>query len=177
MMKKVLIYFHGFGSNEKSDKVEKLKNMGYETIAFNIDVNPKISIQHLINSIDDWLVENLNREDIDIWFVGTSLGAWYANLLGKVYDTKTILINPCLDPYESLKLFGVQESILNGYKSNNPTFTKLDHVVVSNNDKLFDFSEEKFVGANVVYRTDLGNHRFNGPEFDMFVKKILESNP
>lgn len=178
MAQKVIVYFHGFGSNAKSDKVERLKAMGFETIAFPIDLDPNISIASLVDNINLWLIENWAREYIDIWFIGTSLGAWYAHVVGAMFDVNTILINPSLSPQESLKKYGVDSNILENYEKCYvlENLNEKDHVIVSNCDEVIDFSKKNFMGAGSVIRTDLGSHRFNGPEFETFVGSILNEN-
>jgi predicted esterase YcpF (UPF0227 family) len=86
------VYLHGFNSGIKgfSDKVEKLNRIG---------------TCHLLgyDSFDaqERIVEHLMKQVVDInWpvFVGTSLGAYYASVLGEALFAPSVLINPLLDP-------------------------------------------------------------------------------
>lgn len=176
MKKKVLFYFHGYGSNKNTDKVRRLKVMGYETYAFDIDVDPSVSIPKLSQEITYWLIDNIAREDIEIVFIGTSLGAWYATKLGEQFLAQTISINPCIRPWKSLEKYNVPKHILDKY--NTLYFDEeLDTVVIAEDDELFDFSQEfVLIDAKKVIYSKTGGHRFNGPEFEEYIGKILESN-
>ena len=177
MKKKVLIYFHGYGANPNSDKVQKLRNMGYEVVSFSIDVDPRISIPKLTLDIDHWLIDNFARENIDLIFIGSSLGGWYAVVMGALYHTDTVTINPSIRPNITLKRYGISEDVLNSY--NDLEFSPdRDPVIIAKDDEVLNFDNEPLLktAKNVLY-SPTGKHRFNGPEFEEYIKKVLESNP
>ena len=87
-MKKVIVYCHGYASSNKTDKVFRLKKMlpDAEVHAWNIAIDPEISIPYLTGKIDlDILATNPLEENINLIFVGTSLGGWYASKLADIY--------------------------------------------------------------------------------------------
>lgn len=166
-MKKVIIYCHGYNSSAQSDKVKRLSAAG-EVYAWNINIDPEVSLDDLEQKIDDLLISKMN-EDFIMVFVGTSLGAWYASKLADIYSAYAVLINPAIDPKTSLTKYGVDESILNNYL--NPIFFCTDDkVFIGTEDEIIDFSNANFGAASVEYVK--AKHRFNGPEFDMVVEYI-----
>lgn len=165
-MKKIIVYCHGFGSSAKTDKVERLKVVkDSEVYAWDIDIDPRVSIDALTKSIDDILLTDLNGLG-ELVFVGTSLGAWYAAVLAVMYDAKAFLINPSVDPNNSLEKYGVAEDIRMWYTPM-PTPRKAT-VILSENDEVLDFTDVHWKLPVILVNNESG-HRFNGPEFEEFV--------
>jgi predicted esterase YcpF (UPF0227 family) len=169
-MKKIVVYFHGYKSSANSDKVAMLREAGFETYAWNIDVDPAVSLPRLTNYIDDMLLDNMH-EPCEIFFVGTSLGAWYASNMGHLYGVQTILINPCYNPKESLAKYGVDQKILDNYLID-LQFASHQKVFIGSEDEVIDFSGVDFKGADntLVLGAD---HRFN-KEFGIVVDYIKD---
>jgi predicted esterase YcpF (UPF0227 family) len=167
-MPKILIYCHGYGSSAKTDKVDRMRAAGFEVYAWNINIDPRISIPELERHVDDLLHEKFNQ-DIDLIFVGTSLGAWYANKLGITYDSKTLLINPLYNPSSTLPKLGVDPELANLYTPMQPTYRDL--IVIADDDEHLDFSYLDPGRARLV-RFSTGGHRFNGPEFDQALQLL-----
>ena len=166
-MKKVIIYCHGYNSSAQSDKVKRLTAAG-EVFAWDINIDPEVSLNDLEQKMDDLLISKMN-EDFMLVFVGTSLGAWYASKLADIYAAYAVLINPAINPKTSLAKYGIEESVLNNYL--NPIFFCTDDkVFIGTEDEVIDFSNVNFGPANVEYVK--AKHRFNGPEFEMVVEYI-----
>jgi predicted esterase YcpF (UPF0227 family) len=171
MSKKVIVYFHGYGSSAKSDKVARLAKFG-EAHAFDIHIDPSVSIPELGDKIDMLLAEDVNAED-EVIFVGTSLGGWYASVMAKQYDCKAIVINPCYDPVTSLIKYGVAESVLVKYFKM-PILDKAEYIFAEV-DEVIDHSKLRIILASksipyiIVSNSD---HRFNGPEFEATLVKV-----
>lgn len=169
-MKKIIVYCHGYGSSSKTDKVERLRAVeNSEVVAFDINIDPDVSVLYLMNTITDYMLTARMHEEAELVFVGTSLGAWYANILGNVFRVKTVLINPCYDPKNMLVKYGVDKEILNKYSSMIPN--DFSEIIIAADDEVIDYSnfgyEANFVSA--------GDHRFNGPEFEKYVVGYLNS--
>ena len=165
-MRKVVIYCHGYGSSAKTDKVDRLrvgKNVA-NVYAFDINIDPRISVPYLENCVENICLEP--NEDVEFVFVGTSLGAWYAAVLADMFNSKAILVNPCLDPHNSLKKYGVSEEVRKWYTPM-PNPSKAE-VILSENDEVLDFSNVSWKLPVVLVNNESG-HRFNGPEFEEFV--------
>lgn len=166
-MRNFVVYFHGYGSKANGDKVERLRDsLNAEVYSFACDPDPRISIKYLGNEIDQALMLDPNNEPFHMVFVGTSLGAWYASYFAKLYGCKAILINPCYDPQNMLKKYGLPQDVLDAYS---PMDWKVNaDYFISVYDEVIDFSNclsGVLVNGkkNFFYETD---HRFNGEEFN-----------
>lgn len=175
IMKKVIFYCHGYGSSSHSDKVRRIEAMGFEVIAHDIDLDPSVSLPQLDRVVEDWCVGYTGTEHVDLVFVGTSLGAWYANKLGHAFGSDTVLINPALDPAQSLGKYGVPEDILQKYAERGPvTFTEQDTVVIAANDEVLSFpNTPDWCRPARLLAYPSGGHRFNGPELEDALGRVL----
>ena len=158
MMHKIVVYFHGYGSSANSDKVQQLRAAGLETHSWDIDINTTVSLPELGRKIDSMLLDKMH-EPCEIFFVGTSLGAWYAYTLGQMYGIKTVLINPAYNPKESLAKYGIDELIRLSYFTD-LKFAANQKVFIGTADTVIDFAAVDFNGADVTY-IEGGDHRFN----------------
>jgi len=156
-MKKIVIYFHGYGSSPNSGKTEQLRAAGFETHSWSIDIDPEVSIPYLEGCVFDVILEHLN-EDIELFFVGTSLGAWYASKIAELFMSENVfLINPSYSPCESLKKYGVEESICEKY--DDLVFKNFQTVYIGAEDTVIDFDGVDFNGADFSI-VDGADHRF-----------------
>jgi predicted esterase YcpF (UPF0227 family) len=133
-MEKLIVYCHGYGSGTKSTKLKALKTAGFNAHCFQADVHPDKAMIHLTKKIDNLLIDHLNQ-DVELVFVGTSLGGWTAAKLAKLYKAKAIIINPSVDPATSLLKYGVSKDICEKYSVFAPHeghkyfFAKYDEVI------------------------------------------------
>jgi len=162
-----LIYIHGFGSCGKGNKYNILKNLNIPIIAPNLPPSPKEAINTLEAII--------KPQDI---LIGSSLGGYYAIYLAEKYFLKTILINPSLKPYKTLKNYtGLQFR----FCDNKPFYWKKEYlkelkkfktkprrakylVLLQSNDEVLNYKKtlKKFknrTNAKVIVEYG-GNHRF-----------------
>lgn len=93
-----VIYFHGFGSSGKSQKVDQLRAVIGKDNVFSPDLpfDPQ-QVEGLVAGI----VKNTTA--YPIVFVGTSLGGFYANYFANKYDCPCVLINPSTRPSNSMR--------------------------------------------------------------------------
>lgn len=168
-MKTVIVYFHGYGSSPTTDKVELLRKYG-EVHAWPIDLDPDISIPFLMGHVESLLLDNLHANKRFV-FVGTSLGAWYAQRLGFLYNIPAILINPSYEPSRSLERYGVPDHIRAKYPDIG--ITRSDNIVVAADDEIIDHRNRDHTAANSITWFETGGHRFNGPEFLEAVGHVL----
>jgi hypothetical protein len=172
IMKKLIVYFHGYGSSANSDKVTRL-SQDFETYCFNAPVDFDIAEKSLTENIDFLLVTN-PEEPVELIFVGTSLGAWTANELAKQYGCHAVIINPSVDPSTSLKKYGVSDEICGTYypmipsKDNKYFFAEVDEVIPNEQyrEKLI---AEGYDVTVVCSMPEKSNHRFNGDSFEFVV--------
>lgn len=170
VMEKIIIYCHGYGSSAKTDKVGRLAQAGM-TLAWNIDIDPNISLDTISENVVSVLLDKINK-DLKLIFVGTSLGAWYASKLSDMFGGTAVLINPAIDPKNSLSKYNVPEEIRNNYVES-IEFKLHDKVFIGTQDEVFDFSNVDFGDAEVEYVD--ADHRFSGEEFDKvidYIKKL-----
>lgn len=172
-MKKIIVYCHGYGSSSKTDKVERLRAVeNSEVVAFDINIDPNVSVRYLLNTVTDYMLTTRMHEAANLVFVGTSLGAWYANILGNAFRAKTVLINPCYDPKNLLIKYGVDKEILNKYSPIIPN--PLTKVFIAQNDEVIDYEDFDFASGDITF-VPSGGHRFNGVEFEKYIVGYLNT--
>jgi hypothetical protein len=171
-MKKVIIYFHGYGSSAMSNKVDTLKEHFPLTYSYDIGADPSVSLNSLSKNIDDLLLSHkyLNDKELSLVFVGTSLGAWYAERLGLMYKAKMVLVNPCFSPSKTLSELGLDKSIADKY--DDMSFDGDSIVIIAEDDELIDFSPILDKISNKLIKSKTGGHRFNGEEFNLVINHI-----
>ena len=177
-VKKIIVYFHGFRSNPRGDKVERLRAVKNSIVyAFDINVDPEIALTDIEYQLDDILWTD-PFETASLIFVGTSLGAWYAAKLAKQYDAEPFLINPCWDPQNSLKKYGVDQTILDKYED--IVFPPRTRLYIASEDDVidhwayFDGYVDHCDNIELLEVTERVTHRYNGPEFDTVIRDIDE---
>lgn len=171
-MKKIVVYCHGYKSSAKADKVRMLRDAGFEVIACDIPTDPEVGFKTLINFVDDFLIDNIAREDFELVFVGTSLGGWYASKAAKLYGAKSLCINPAYSPKTLIAKLDKSCDVIDKFED--AVFDELDTVLVAEDDEIIDFSDVDFGKANKVIRVPTGGHRFIGKEFEMVYTLIKE---
>jgi len=114
-MSKTILYFHGFKSSSNSGKAQEFKSfVENHTSQTNI----------MIPDLDDDFkqaskqIKNLiNEIEPNIFFMGSSLGGYYALYFAELYKTKSVLINPAIPPLNDFELhLGKNENYATGNK-------------------------------------------------------------
>ena len=172
-MKKTIIYFHGYGSSPSSDKVVRLKqNIDFDVYAYPADIDPDIAVKQIGDSIDLMLADN-PCVPTKMIFIGTSLGGWLASKMAQLYDCEAYIINPSVNPTDSLKKYGVPDSICDKYTPLVPCYKHK-----------YYFADIDIIIPNVNFRTQLinagydvtivknANHQFSGEAFETIIQKI-----
>ena len=111
----MIIYLHGFGSTGSSPKVDALrKRFGTDNvIAPDLPMDPEMVSKLVDNLVKLFL--KFRKESEKLIFVGTSLGAFYANYFGHLYDCPIVVVNPSGKPSETLQSkLGVNYNYLTG---------------------------------------------------------------
>lgn len=100
----MILYLHGFASSSNSHKVQVLKSISDISVsAFDLDENPAIAIKQISSFVSEH-----SREDIML--MGSSLGGYYALHIAGLFDLPAVLINPSMQPYNTLSRFvGVEQ--------------------------------------------------------------------
>lgn len=114
-MSKTILYFHGFKSSSNSGKAQEFKSfVENHTSQTNI----------LIPDLDDdfkqaskQIKSLINEIDPNIFFMGSSLGGYYALYFAELYKTKSVLINPAIPPLNGFEEhLGKNENYATGNK-------------------------------------------------------------
>lgn len=137
----MIIYFHGFGSTGSSKKVELLKDRFQNVVAPDLPFDPN-EIKTLVESIVADFYKN-NRGD-KLVFVGTSLGGFYANYFAHLYDCPAVLVNPSLEPENTLRnRLGINTK----YDTNEQFLVTEDHL--SEMSEMSRYVRENYTGVLV----------------------------
>ncbi len=181
----MILYIHGFRSTIESHKAKILKKHYKENIIIpDYSIIPQQAIKEL-----EKIIENQNIKGI----IASSLGGFYATYLSEKYNLKTVLINPSVKPYLTLKKYIGENEKYNG----TPFDWTMEHIEMLSNlkmekitlenyyiflqqgDEVLDYrkAEERYRGAKLFIESG-GNHRFQNFErfFDDVSLLLLNNN-
>ncbi len=185
-----LVYFHGFGSSGNSDKSQALKDKFGEDNVWSPDL--PIDATEVIHMVTEYVH---SVKDYPIIFMGTSLGGFYANYFAQKFDCPCILINPAINPGQSLtRALGENKNYASGltFELTQQHLDKwtvmadsilddvngaLINLFVALDDEVID--AEKMIAAFPYYHYqktfETGGHRFSAhwPEVVDFVETLL----
>lgn len=175
----MIVYLHGFASSGKSPKVDMLKQRfgDANVLAPDLPFDP-VKVKEIVHDIVMDFYKNGKGKLI---FVGTSLGGFYATYFSKVYDCPAVIVNPSVNPTESLNdKVGVnvnhvtREEFLVSIVDLNTLGTwrktikenyngKLVNLFVAKDDEVLDYQMmlDAYPHTNHVTITDDGGHRYN----------------
>lgn len=159
----IVLYFHGYGSSPLTDKVSDLKRSFTDVRA------PQIPLlfQEAQNVLCAY-VEGLMCEKRDLVIVGTSLGGYWAAMIGAKYDIPAVLVNPAIDPMKSLAQFNdtylTDDELAKFSKVTRSGTARV--VLLADDDTIIDPHDTAALFANdaKVQRFPDGGHRFQCPE-------------
>ena len=121
----------------------------------------------------EFQVENLDDHINDLVFVGTSLGAFYAAELGRVFHRPSVIINPCVTPYTMLgfALHMPMKNFVTGEESTFGLASKASYLRREINNKnrythkpllLVDLEDELLPAAKIFNTLDFPKVAFTG---------------
>lgn len=102
-----VVYLHGFRSSSQSVKAQKMiqafQQAGVLDHLWVPDLPP--APQQALNLLTDELNARLQQKpDLSLTFIGSSLGGFYATVLGERYpQSSVVLLNPAVKPYDDLQ--------------------------------------------------------------------------
>ena len=116
MIKKNILYIHGFNSSPLSDKAQQTKqyfHQNFPEIDFHcpqLVTDPKqviTQLEQLIERLTEQRTSSINNGEQDEyqqqWYlIGSSLGGYFSTYLSQKYNLFAVLINPAVKPYELL---------------------------------------------------------------------------
>ena len=99
----MIVYLHGFGSTGNSKKVNALiEKFGADNVfSPDLPLDPNEVINSIREKVFDWY--DIRNPSDKLVFVGTSLGAFYASFFAHTFDAPAVIVNPSVQPNESLK--------------------------------------------------------------------------
>lgn len=163
MFEPIVLYFHGYGSSPRTDKVTDLKKVFVDVRAPQVPLLYEDAERELSAYVEEVLAE---RRDVII--VGTSLGGYWAGAVGAKYNIPAVLVNPATDPERSLSQFN--DSMLSSVE-----LSKFPRATASSSARIVLLAEDDdiinpqaaldlFSGNAKVVRYQDGGHRFQCPE-------------
>lgn len=175
----MIIYIHGFASSAFGSKAQKFKDyFEDEVITVSLPTIPNLAINML-----EQIIESFIKLDEDVHLIGSSLGGFYSLYLANKYDLKAVLINPAVNPFNTLSRYENVEFITNYYDGSLFEFTN-EHIkslnsykvsslekpenfitLLQTEDEVLDYNEAKMMleDTNLIVEEG-GNHSFEGIE-------------
>ena len=177
-----IIYIHGFGSSSNGNKVsflrEVTKELELDLIA--VDYDSSASYEDCVAKISAQVPSDGNS-----MFIGTSLGAFYAITLANMTGNPSIVLNPSLDPYHSLRKY--LDKPVNGLFSNSSAIESYQgksfpkprygcRAMFETGDEVLDHNAaiEHLKEHAAIKVIEGGSHRFES--YDLLKKEIIDLN-
>lgn len=187
----MLIYIHGFNSSPESYKASLLRSFAdkinmpdvLEVPALSYD--PAIAMDQLVSIVHKYQQKQGMRP---LCFIGSSLGGYYATWLAEKFDSRVVLINPAVRPFELFEDFlGYNKNIYSGEEY----MLTMDHVIqlkeydikkiskpdryllmLQTGDEVLDYKQalEKYAAVPSIVEEG-GGHEFAG--FDRHLETVL----
>ena len=178
-MQSTIIYVHGFNSGPESETAKTIQ-AAFPNENFICPQLDHSDFQGTKEILCDLINELAIDEDIIV--VGSSMGGFWANYLGIKYVLKTVLINPALNPGETLRGLGVDEATCMQYDEFvtycNPNFSQKRIVVFyGTEDKVIPRSHiDKYYKNPILLQGE--GHRLQNmqPVLDM-VQRMIGNYP
>lgn len=101
-MSKVVLYFHGFGSAGEGETVQLLRRLNPGVLVLSKSY-PTHSPMEAFSLLQGWVLDQMQGHSVVL--VGTSLGGFFANLLGRVNGLPSLMVNPALVPEVLLRKY------------------------------------------------------------------------
>ncbi len=172
----MIIYIHGFGGSGEGSKArafrEYFRSIGIPFIAPSLSYVPDLAIATL--------EELIRSYDHNVMLIGSSLGGYYSIYLAHKYDVRSVLLNPSIYPFDTLRRSlgdapnfydnssfewnDAHIEMLTKYRIENPS-PKNFLLLLQKGDELLDYREALayLEGAETVM-DEGGNHSFEGIE-------------
>jgi len=187
----MLIYIHGFNSSPESYKASLLRSYAdkismpdiLEVPALSFD--PVVAMDQLLKIVNAYKTHQGLRP---LCFIGSSLGGYYATWLAEKFDSRVVLVNPVVDPFELFDDYlGYNKNIYTGEEY----LLTMDHIdqlkkynveVITNPDRYllmlqtgddvldYNLALEKYAAVPSIVEEG-GGHEFS--EFDRHLETVL----
>lgn len=189
----LFIYIHGFNSkgDPNSRKVKELEKLG-KTVTVDYDSFSSFELNRE-NLTDEILRITRSHKDHFATLVGTSLGGYWASVIGKTYGIPAVLVNPAVRPQQTLmKHIGVEyrnfkdgelKILTEDKPASYPDAPKAGMFLIlldRGDDVINPNKTQSWFTVNPVVTFKGGSHRFEHmkealPEVGKFVNRVLMS--
>ena len=114
-MNNTILYFHGFKSSSDSTKAKDLDKFISRRTRNTILITP--NIHDNFHDAHDQIINLIESNQPNIFFMGSSLGGYYASFFSQKYNKKAVLINPAIPPLKDFEMhLGKNKNYSNGNK-------------------------------------------------------------
>lgn len=114
-MNNTILYFHGFKSSSDSTKAKDLHKFISRQTRNTILITP--NIHDNFHDAHDQIINLIESNQPNIFFMGSSLGGYYASFFSQKYNKKAVLINPAIPPLKDFEMhLGKNKNYSNGNK-------------------------------------------------------------
>jgi predicted esterase YcpF (UPF0227 family) len=171
-----ILFFHGYGSSSVSSGTANTLRTQFgasNVIAPSYDYNNAAVARNQLSKV---VAEEL-KKDPELMLVGTSLGGFWANFFCEKYNLKTVLVNPSLDPYYSLKKY--PDADFDSYKDFYTEDTPFKHkiIILGEKDDIIPYTTflnrlDKYYHYSIFIDKEMG-HRISNP--NLLIKCITDS--
>ncbi|MFA5669862.1 MAG: YqiA/YcfP family alpha/beta fold hydrolase [Balneolaceae bacterium] len=190
----LFIYLHGFNSkgDPSTQKMKELSKLG-ETIT--VDYNSFSNYDTIEAHLSEQILQiTLSRKNHFTILVGTSLGGYWAAVIGKKLDIPAVIINPAIQPQQTLKKYigiklenfkdGQPNTLSSDVPSSYPDAPKVGKylILLDLGDDVLDPTKSKsWFTHNPVISFEGGSHPFDHmkealPEISKFVSSVVKKD-
>ena len=114
-MNNTILYFHGFKSSSDSTKAKDLHKFISKRTKNTILITP--NIHDNFHDAHDQIINLIESNQPNIFFMGSSLGGYYASFFSQKFNKKAVLINPAIPPLKDFEMhLGKNKNYSNGNK-------------------------------------------------------------
>lgn len=175
----IIFVFHGYGStSETSRSVKEIKEMykEYEIVTMDYDADKPTPSEAQMSEKISTLLNTKFSDAEEVVFLGISLGGFWARYFSNKYPfSKLIMVNPSLDPKNSLQKYMSQEKCFDYIKfevddlSSTPIF-----VLLAEDDQVVNpLLTKQLYDNRAMLKTCNGGHRLDLLEYrDFFLDAI-----
>ncbi len=184
-----LLYLHGFNSSPESHKAQLVRQYMADKHCLEQLLCPQIPAvpEEARLFLEQLVEETLKRYSLS--FVGSSLGGYYATYLAEKYSGAATLINPAVNPFETLKAYLGENKFyfddgcwefdeshikqLRAINVENITDAQRYFVLLQTGDETLDYreAEAKYKNSECIIEQG-GNHSFT--DLERFLPKIMQ---